>query len=67
MMTEIIVQEAESIIDHSIMIKQDERNMVRKLLNKIEYKTSKVKVLSVSKSKHIQGSEIVKKELLSLT
>ena len=35
MMMEIIVQEAGSILDHSIVIKQDERNMVGKLLNKI--------------------------------
>ena len=66
MMTEIIVQEAGSILDHSIMIKQDERNMVRKLLNKIEYKTSRVEALSASKSKLIQGSTVAKKELLSL-
>ena len=66
MMTEIILQEAGSVLDHNIVIKQDERNMVRKLLNKIEYKTSKVKTLSVSKSKLIQGSAIAKKELLSL-
>ena len=66
MMTKIIVQEAGSVLDYNIVIKQDERNMVRKLLNKIEYKTSKVKVLSFSKSKLIQGSAIAKKELLSL-
>ena len=66
MMTEIIVQEAGSILDNNIMIKQDERNMVRKLLNKIEYKTSTVEALSASKSKLIQGSAIAKKELLSL-
>ena len=42
MMMEIIVQEAGSILDNNIMIKQDERNMVRKLLNRIEYKTSRV-------------------------
>ena len=48
------------------MIKQDERNMVRKLLNKIEYKTSRVEALSASKSKLIQGSTVAKKELLSL-
>merc|ERR1711867_428409 len=66
MIAEIIIQEAGSILDHSIMIKQDERNMVRKLLNKIEYKTSRVETLSASKSKLIQGSTVAKKELLSL-
>ena len=48
------------------MIKQEERNMVRKLLNKIEYKTSRVEALSASKSKLIQGSTVARKELLSL-
>ena len=48
------------------MSKQDERNMVRKLLNKIEYKTSRVEALSASKSKLIQGSAVARKELLSL-
>ena len=65
-MTEIIVQEARSTLDSNIMSKQDERNMVRKLLNKIEYKTSRVEALSASKSKLIQGSAVVRKELLSL-
>ena len=41
-MTEIMVQEAGSILDHSIMMKQDEKNMIRKLMNKIEYKTNRV-------------------------
>ena len=53
MMMEIIVQEAGSILDHSIMIKQDEKNMVRKLLNRIEYKTSRIEALAASKSKLI--------------
>ena len=66
MMTEIIVQEAGSTLDSNIMSKQDERNMVRKLLNKIEYKTSRVEALSASKSKLIQGSAVARKELLSL-
>ena len=66
MMMEIIVQEAGSTLDSSIMSKQDERNMVRKLLNKIEYKSSRVEALSASKSKHIQGSAVARKELLSL-
>ena len=48
------------------MSKQDERNMVRKLLNKIEYKSSRVEALSASKSKLIQGSAVARKELLSL-
>ena len=66
MMTEIIVQEAGSTLDSSIMSKQDERNMVRKLLNKIEYKTSRVEALGASRSKLIQGSAVARKELLSL-
>ena len=66
MMMEIIVQEAGSTLDSNIMSKQDERNMVRKLLNKIEYKTSRVEALSASKSKLIQGSAVARKELLSL-
>ena len=45
MIMEIIIQEAGRILDNSIMIKQDERNIVRKLLNKIEYKTSRVEAL----------------------
>ena len=48
------------------MSKQDERNMVRKLLNKIEYKTSRVEALGASRSKLIQGSAVARKELLSL-
>ena len=48
------------------MSKQDERNMVRKLLNKIEYKSSRIAILSASKSKLIQGSAVARKELLSL-
>ena len=35
-------------------------------MNKIEYKTNRVEVLSASKGKLIQGSTIAKKELLSL-
>ena len=50
MMTEIIVQEAGSTLYSNIMIKQDEINIARKLSNKIEYKTSRAKVLSASKS-----------------
>ena len=66
MMTEIIVQEAGSTLDSIIMSKQDERSMVRKLLNKIEYKSSRIATLSSSKSKLIQGSAVARKELLSL-
>ena len=33
MMMEIIVQEAGSILDHNIRMKQDEKIMVRKLMN----------------------------------
>ena len=40
--------------------------LVRKLLNRIEYKTSRVEALSASKSKLIQGSIVARKELLSL-
>ena len=40
--------------------------MVRKLLNKIEYKSSRIATLSSSKSKLIQGSAVARKELLSL-
>ena len=66
MMTEIIVQEAGSILDHSIMMKQDEKNMIRKLMNKIEYKTNRVEAMSALKGKLIQGLTIAKKELLNL-
>ena len=66
MMMEIIVQEAGSTLDNNIMIKHDERNMVRKLLNRIEYKTSRVEALSASKGKLIQGSTVARKELLSI-
>ena len=35
MLTEIIVQEVRSTLDHNIRMKQDEKNMIRKLMNKI--------------------------------
>ena len=65
-MTEKILREARSTIHSIIMSKQDERNMVRKLLNKIEYKSSRIATLSSSKSKLIQGSAVARKEILSL-
>ena len=66
MMMEIVVQETGSILNSIIMSKQDERSMVRKLLNKKEYKSSRIATLSSSKSKLIQGSAVAGKKLLSL-
>ena len=47
-------------------MKQDEKNIIRKLINKIKYKTNRVEVLNASKGKLIQGLTIAKKELLNL-
>ena len=66
MMTEIIVQEVGHILDHNIRMKQDEKIMVRKLMNKIECKTDREKELSTAKGKLIQELTMAKKELLSL-
>ncbi len=66
MKTEIIVQEARSILDHNIRMKQDEKNMIRTQMNKIEYKTNRAEAMSASKGKLIQGLTIAKKELLNL-
>ena len=61
MLTEIIAQEAGSILDHNIRMKQDEKNMIRTQMNKIEYKTNRAEAMSASKGKLIQGLTFAKK------
>ena len=41
MLTEIIAQEAGSILDHNIRMKQCEKNMIKKQMSQIEYNTDR--------------------------
>ena len=64
MLTEIIVQEAEIILDHDIRMKQYEKNMIKKQMSKIEYNTDRAKAKNASKSKLIKELTVAKKELI---
>ena len=47
-------------------MKQEEKIMIKKLMNKIECKTNKVEMLRTAKGKLIQELTIAKEKLLSL-
>ena len=66
MLTEIIAQEAGSILDHNIRMKHDEKIMITMQMNKIEYKTNRAEAMNALKSKLIKGLTVAKKELLKL-
>ena len=64
MLTKIIAQEAGSFLDHNIRMKQDEKNMIKKQMNQIEYKTDRAEAKGASKSKLIKELTVAKKELI---
>ena len=55
MLTEMIAQEAGSILDHNIRMKQCEKNMIKKQMSQIEYNTDRAKAKSASKKQAYQG------------
>ena len=50
MLTEMIAQEAGSILYHNIRMKQCEKNMIKKQMSQIEYHTDRAKNTSLSRS-----------------
>ena len=64
MLTEMIAQEAGSILDHNIRMKQCEKNMIKKQMSQIEYNTDRAEAKSASKSKLIKELTVAKKELI---
>ena len=62
MLTEIIAQEAGSVLDHNIRMKQCEKNMIKKQMSQIEYNTDRAEAKSASKSKLIKELTVAKKE-----
>ena len=64
MLTEMIAQEAGSILDHNIRMKQCEKNMIKKQMSQIEYNTDRAEAKSALKSKLIKELTVAKKELI---
>ena len=64
MLTEILVQEAGSVIDYDIRMINHERDEIKKQMSQIEYNTNRANAKKASRDTLVKEFEIAKKELV---
>ena len=64
MLTEILVQEAGSVIDYDIRMINHERDEIKKQMSQIEYNTNRANAKKASRDTLVKELEVAKKELV---
>merc|ERR1711867_247286 len=64
MLTEILVHEAGSVIDHDIRMINHERDEIKKQMSQIEYNTNRANAKKASRDTLVKEFDIAKKELV---